>query len=300
MTRTARRLAASGSELQRWAPDTKVAQLGLKYQWMSSPRSPFDLKAAGFRNFSQFDEDGLLLAVFSLIGEGKRIFVEVGSADGINSNCANLAINHGWWGVFVDAEHRLVDQGKRFYSQHPDTKLYPPVFVAAEIGRDSINSVLENAGISGEIDLLSIDIDGNDYWVWDALTQVTPRVVIIETHVEFGMRNIVVPYDSSYRYPGSDPDYHGASPVAMAAMARNRGYRLVGANLYGFNTIWIRDEEGSDVLPPISPENLLVHPRNTERLLVPTSVLAKPFIQGGTGYPGVPAPDQVDSPSGAS
>ena len=72
------------------------------------------------------------------------------------------------------------------------------------------------AGVDEEIDLLSIDIDGNDYWVWKALSATRPKVVIVETHVEFGLRNIVAPYDPEYVYPGKHPQYHGASPVAMA------------------------------------------------------------------------------------
>jgi hypothetical protein len=81
---------------------------------------------------------------------------------------------------------------------------------------------------------MSIDIDGNDYWVWDAISVTSPKVVIIETHIEFGFNNIDV-------YPGRHPDYHGASPVAVKKLARRKGYRLVGANRLGFNTTYVRD-----------------------------------------------------------
>ena len=116
----------------------------------------------------------------------------------------------------------------------------------------------------GGVDLLSIDIDGNDYWIWDAIAAVEPRVVIIETHIEFGINPIVVPYDKDYSYPGKHPDYHGSSPVAMEKLARNKGYRLVGANRYGFNTIYVRNGIGEEILPAVTVESILAHPRNLE------------------------------------
>jgi len=117
----------------------------------------------------------------------------------------------------------------------------------------------------GGVDVMSIDIDGNDYWIWDALTVVEPRVVIIETHIEFGMNSIVVPYDKDYVYPGKHPDYFSASPVAMEKLARKKGYRLVGAKNYGFNTIYVKNGIGEDILPAVSVESILAHPRNKER-----------------------------------
>jgi hypothetical protein len=128
--------------------------------------------------------------------------------------------------------------------------------------------IIEEHGLAGEVDLVSIDLDGNDYWIWDALTVIQPRVVIIETHIEFGLRSIVVPYDKDYFFPGKHPDYHGASPVAMAKLANVKGYRLVGANLYGFNTIYVRRGIGEDLLPEVTVESILAHPRNKERSIL--------------------------------
>ena len=113
--------------------------------------------------------------------------------------------------------------------------------------------------------MISIDLDGNDYWIWDALSIIQPRVVIIETHIEFGLKNIVVPYEKDYSYPGKHPIYHGASPVAMVKLANRKGYRLVGSNLYGFNTIYVKQGIGEDVLPTVTIESILSHPRNNER-----------------------------------
>lgn len=249
------------------SPSVKIAQRSLFAYYQQSIRSgmKFELKDMGFRNYSQFEEDGLLLYIFASIGTTNRTFVDIGSGNGINSNCANLAINFGWDGLFIDGNNKNIMNGRLFYQRHPDTHLYPPKFVNSFVQRENINEIIQNAGFSGIIDLVSIDIDGNDYWIWYALSVIEPRVVIIETHVEFGLNNIVVPYDKDYSYPGKHPDYHGASPVAMAKLAEKKGYRLVGANNYGFNTIYVRKGIVEDILPSVSVESILTHPRNKER-----------------------------------
>ena len=251
----------------RWSPETKI---GLKnkfnyYIELAKKKEPVSIKDAGIRVFSQFEEDGLLLAIFGLIGHTNKTFADLGSSNGINSNCANLAINFGWNGIFIDGDLDELNKGIEFYKNHPDTWIHPPRFKHAFIQRENINKLLLEAEISGEIDLLSIDLDGNDFWIWDAIEVISPRVVIIETHVEFGMNNIVVPYNKDYSYPGKHKDYHGASPVAMNKLANKLGYRLVGANNYGFNTIYVKNGAGEDVLPKVTIESNMRHPRNKER-----------------------------------
>lgn len=222
------------------------------------------LKHTGFKVFSQHEEDGLLLFIFAVIGESGKRFLEIGSNDGVNSNCANLALNFGWHGVFIDADRAAVERGQRFYSRYPDPWSYRPRFVCSKVTRENVNALVRDAGLQGEIDLLSIDLDGYDYWIWDALEVVRPRVVIIETHVEFGLNNIVVPYDPAYVFPGKHPVYHGASPVAMTKLARRKGYRLVGANDYGHNLIFVLDPLGSDLIPEVPVESCLQHPSARE------------------------------------
>src|SRR5262249_43279094 len=215
------------------------------------------LRDTGFRVFSQFEEDGKLLFVFAALGISQGTFVDIGAADGINSNCANLTLNFGWRGTFIDGNGDNTQRGEAFYKKHPDTWAYPPKFVRALVTRENINDVLKSADVPPDADLMSIDIDGNDYWVWDAIDCVTPKVVIIETHIEFGLRSIVVPYDKTYVYPGKHPDYHGASPVAMKKLAEKKGYRLVGSNDYGFNTLYIRRGLAEEILPEVSVETIL-------------------------------------------
>jgi len=256
------------SLLAKNSPQVKINQRILynNYRQAVMQGQQLPLSETGYRVYSQFEEDGILLYIFAALGIEHKTFIDIGSGNGINSNCANFAVNFGWNGLFIDGNPSNIAKGREYYTKNPDTTLYPPAFLQAFVQRENINELIRDAGFAeGGIDLLSIDIDGNDYWIWDALTVVEPRVVMIETHIEFGMNSIVVPYDKDYSYPGKHPDYHGASPVAMEKLARKKGYRLVGANSYGFNTIYVKNGIGEDVLPAVTVESILKHPRNKER-----------------------------------
>jgi hypothetical protein len=265
----------------RTSPATKVAQLQLWHYYRSqieAGRAP-NLCDTGFRCFSQVDEDGLILFLIAALGISQGVFLDIGAADGINSNCANLALNFGWRGTFIDGSEADIARGRAYYERHPDTWLYPPTFIHCMVNRENINQTLIEASVPPEVDLMSIDIDGNDYWIWEAITATSPKVVIIETHVEFGFNNIVVPYDKDHVYPGLHPDYFGASPVAMERLARRKGYRLVGANRLGFNTIYIRDGL-APMLPAVSVESILAHPRNKERAALFEPIKDWKYVQG--------------------
>jgi hypothetical protein len=245
----------------RFNASTQVAQrqLYLQHQIAIQNGTFPQLNQTGFRAFSQFEEDGLLLFIFAAIGMTHKTFVEIGSDDGINSNCANLALNFGWHGLFLDGNQTAIERGRCFYSKYPHQWGSKPVFTCAKVQCENINQLIEQAGLVGEIGLLSVDVDGNDYWLWNALEVVQPQVVVIETHVEFGMRNIVVPYDKDYFFPGKHPVYHGASPEAMVNLARKKGYRLVGANDLGFNFIFVRNGLVENILPEVTVESVLTH-----------------------------------------
>ncbi|MEN8156364.1 MAG: hypothetical protein ABFS10_05385 [Bacteroidota bacterium] len=246
----------------RFIPSVQISQRKLFHYYQDKTKTG-DLPAlsdTGFRVFSQFEEDGKLLFIFSVIGMKSKVFVEIGSDDGVNSNSANLYFNFGFHGLFIDGNPKSIKRGRKFFSRYPHPWFYKPKFICAKVTRENINGLIEDAAIKGEIDLLSIDIDGNDYWVWDALEVIDPRVVIIETHNEFGMNNIVVPYDPDYLFPGKHPIYHGASPVAMTKLANRKGYRLVGANELGFNFIFIKNGIADDQIPEVSVESVLQHP----------------------------------------
>ena len=251
---------------ERFAPAVQLNQRQLFHYYSDGAKMKEvpSISETGFRVFSQFEEDGKLLFIFSVLGMTNKTFIEFGSDDGVNSNSANLYFHHGWTGLFMDGNPKAIERGKRFFSKYPHPHMYPPKFVCSYINRENINRVIFEAGFSGEIGLLSIDIDGNDYWVWQAIEIVKPQVVIIETHNEFGLEDIIVPYDPDYVYPGKHPDYHGASPIAMTKLAERKGYRLVGANELGYNFIFVKNGLADHLIPEVSVESLLQHPSNIE------------------------------------
>jgi hypothetical protein len=246
----------------RFTPSVQIGQrqLYLHYQALSKKDELPAISETGFRVYSQFEEDGKLLFIFSIIGMENKTFVEIGSDDGVNSNSANLYFNFGWHGLFIDGNPKSIQRGKNFFNKYPHPWFYKPKFICAKVTRENINELIEESGYTGEIGLLSIDIDGNDYWIWDAIKVIDPKVVIIETHNEFGLNNIVVPYDPHYSYPGKHPVYHGASPVAMNKLANKKGYRLVGANELGFNFIFVKNGIADIKLPEVTVESVLKHP----------------------------------------
>ncbi len=243
---------------------TNQQELVKQYQKQLRDNNLPDIQKTGFKLFSQFEEDGILLYLFSLIGFTNKTFIEFGSDDGINSNSANLYYNHDFTGLFMDGNKKAIERGRYFFRKHPNSINIQPIFKETMIKVDNINSLIKDAGLEGEIGLLSIDIDGNDYWIWKAIDIVSPQVVIIETHNEFGLNDIIVPYDPDYFYPGKHPTYHGASPVAMNKLAKKRGYRLVAANELGFNFIFLRNDLLQDEIKEVSVESLLQHPSNIE------------------------------------
>ena len=246
---------------ERTSPATKIALRRLFVEYRRLAREGGRLPSVwdtGFRVFSQSDEDGVLLFLLATAEEGTRTLVDLGAGDGVQaSNCANLLLNLGFQGLLVDADAALIGRAQRFYARHPDTKRRPPVAIQAFLTRENVNDVVLGAGFEGEIDLLSVDVDGNDYWLWDALECVNPRLVVVETHPGFGLEDYVMPYQARFDWrEAPDELRHGASPVALAKLAERLGYRIVGANLYGFNVVFARSDVAPAV-PAVTVEELL-------------------------------------------
>ena len=258
---------AAGSS---YSPPDPVSQLTLKLMYSQLVKSGMSLPSlneVGFKAFSQTDEDGILLYIFSVVGVTNKKCVEICAGNGIECNTANLIINHGWAGLLVDGNAKLVRQGKNFYQQNKATYVYPPTFVCAWITRDNVNGVIEENGYKGEVDLLSIDMDGVDYWIWDAVKTITPRVVVVEYQDIIGPdKSLTVPYAddfNAYKYPTTlgMPNFSGASLLAFTKLANRKGYRLVGCNRYGYNAFFIRKDIGGQLIPEIPVSDCFRHPK---------------------------------------
>ena len=120
------------------------------------------------RVYSQNGEDGILLYLFSRIGATDRRFVEFGIGDGSECNTANLALTFGWRGLLLEAEPSLAERARAFYASRPTLRTSALRVEQARVEPETIDELLQRYGVEGELDLLSIDIDGNDYWVWEA------------------------------------------------------------------------------------------------------------------------------------
>ena len=209
----------------------------------------------GFRRHSQFEEDGILLYIFSLIGEESRKIVEVCCGDGQQSMAANLIVNHGWQGLLFEGDLALVKAAQSFYKRQSDCLFNQPIIKQAWITAESINSLIAEGGYSGEVDFLSLDIDGNDYWVWKAIDKISPRVCVFETHnIIPANLALTIPYDP--KFIKEIPDFHSASLLAMTKLSKEKGYRLIGAHRHGFNAFFMRNDVGIDIFPEVSIESV--------------------------------------------
>ena len=244
-------------ELLKHQTNSKPAQLVLKQQYQTLVRGGTvpSFREVGFRQYSEFEEDGILLYLFSLITPESRTCLEICAGDGIECNTANLIINHGWWGHLFDGNSANVKKGTAFYSSHRDTFLHPPNFKCAWITAENINQLILDCGLQGKIDLLSLDMDGNDYWIWQAIEIVDPSVFICEVHNAIPADlALTVPYDPNFRISTYEDYFRGASLKAMTNLGRSKGYRLVGTNRFGFNAFFVKNGIVDDLLPETAPE----------------------------------------------
>ncbi len=215
-----------------------------------------------FRVHSQNGEDGILLYIFALIGASNKKCVEICAGDGVQCNTANLIINHGWRGLLVDGDAGLVQSAKEFYFHNRSTSWLPPRIVRAWVTVESIDMLLDSCGFAGDIDLLSLDLDGVDYWIWKAMESARPRVVVAEYNWTWGpTESMTVPYKADFTMPpNAPPSYFGASLSALTKLARTKGLRLVGTQRWGFNAFFVQDGLAEDLLPEISPQDCFDSP----------------------------------------
>lgn len=198
-----------------------------------------ELSTAEFQVFSQWAEDGIIHALTSTVRLPNKIFVEFGVQSYVESNTRFLLMQNNWSGLVIDGDQANVGRIKSddIYWRHNIKAEYE--FVTAE----NINGILTKNGLSGEIGLLSIDIDGNDYWVWQAITAVSPAIVIVEYNSRFGSdRAVTIPYEPQFTRERAHHSliYYGASLAALCHLGNLKGYAFVGSNSAGNNAFFVR------------------------------------------------------------
>ncbi|BBX70974.1 hypothetical protein [Mycolicibacterium psychrotolerans] len=243
--------------------DLRLQQLQLLMQYRSMRDKPATLPGVEdvrFDVFSPDGEDGVLLYIFGLIGFKSRRCVDVGGAGITASNTANLIVHHDFRALVLDGNEHGIARTMKAYRRYRPT--HPPKCVNAWISRENINAVLAEHSVTGEIDMLSIDLDGVDWWILDALNVIEPRVIVVEYQDILGPdRAWTVPYRPDFSvddHPVNDGDgynYCGAGLSAFVKLLRSRGYRLVGCNRTGYNAFFVRSGEGDDLLPEVATES---------------------------------------------
>ena len=215
-------------------------------------RLPADapLADAEFQVFSQFGEDGIIQHLVNKVPVANDVFVEFGVEDYTESNTRFLLVNNNWRGLVLDGS----DAHKRWLESHPTGWRHEIEAVTAFIDRDNINGLIRGAGVEGDIGILSIDLDGNDLWILEAIDVVSPRILILEYNATFGPEAAVtVPYDPSFVRGQKHPSnlYWGASLAALTRSAQDKGLALVGSNSAGNNAFYVRDDVRE--LPALDP-----------------------------------------------
>ena len=205
---------------------------------------PHNVLSQRFHIWSQNEEDGITLALITLVGSGTQRFVDLGAGTN-GGNCGFLADTCGWTGLMVDGSAvRAARLAGRFGRFGVVTK-------EVWITKDNVNPLVRDSGLSGEIDLLSIDLDGNDYWIWQQLDACTPRIVILEFNPAFGPeRAVTVQYDPAFNranFRAIKRRFYGASLAAFARLGREKGYRLVLVEPRGANAYFLRNDVGTAI-----------------------------------------------------
>lgn len=229
---------------QRQQLDDLLILQGRALAQANAARAPLArLQDAEFKVFSQFGEDGILQYLVRETGitRAETSFVEFGVQNYVESNTRFLLQNDHWRGMIIDGSKEYMDfvRNQDLYWRHDITA------VNAWIDRDNINQLIGDHGFSGDLGILSVDIDGNDYWVWERIEVVRPVIVVAEWNSVFGPDHAIsVPYDRAFERGKAHYSnlFWGASIAAFEHLADRKGYALLGSNTVGNNIFFVRKD----------------------------------------------------------
>lgn len=216
-----------------------------------------------FRVHSQFGDDGIIQWLVSRLPSLPKRFVEFGVEDYSESNTRFLMVHRNWSGLVMDGSPANIKRlrARRWFWRYDLTAL--PRFVT----RDNVDALIAEWAGNEPVGLLHIDIDGNDYWLWDAVKCISPSIVIVEYNAVFGdERAITVPYRPDFHRFGAhySGQYAGASLGALAHLARLKGYALIGSNSAGNNAYFVRRDLLDDELMEVPVAGAFVRPNYRE------------------------------------
>jgi hypothetical protein len=185
------------------------------------------------RESSQHGEDGIVAMLLERIGASARFAVEFGCGNGTEANCLALLRRPGWSGLLIEADAQLAAAARERFAATPSVQV-----TTAAVTAENIGELFRNAGVPTSFDVLSIDTDGNDYWLWSALSAYRPSIVVIEYNSAYlPPARWVMPYDPTHVWDGTT--YYGASLAALAELGDRLGYNLIGTDSSGVNAFFV-------------------------------------------------------------
>jgi len=235
---------------------------GKEVSWRVASLPPnTDFRKVGFKVFSQWDEDGIIQYLINKVPIENRTFIEFGVENYEESNTRFLLLNDHWQGLVLDAsaaDVRYIQTDRVYWEFDLQAK-------CTWITRDNINSLLAEARFSDDVGLLSIDIDGNEYWIWEAIQSIRPRIVIAEYNSVFGLIPVSIPYKEDFDRTVAHFStlYYGCSLAALGHLAKKKGYLLVGSNIWGHNAFFVRADVAGE-FKGLEPEEAYVQSKFRE------------------------------------
>ena len=207
----------------------------------------------GFKGNSQFDEDGMIQEIFKRISVTHKTFIEFGAGGAECENNSIYLLKKGWKGLWIEGNKDKCNLLKqKFNGPLSDKRI---TIVNTIINKTNVNTIFKNNGFTGEIDLLSVDVDGNDYWIWKAINIVNPRVVIMEYNAKYAPpMEWIMAYNENHKFDKTD--YMGVSIASLVKLGNKKGYKLVGCTLSGANAFFVRNDLiGDKFCKPFTAEN---------------------------------------------
>lgn len=232
----------------------KVKSLAKKWQIQDIPEKNETNNKLSFYEaslFSQNGEDGIIRYIFSQIGFEGRYFVEFGFG-AHQCNSLRLILHENFKGLMMDGS----EEQCRIFNLACKAKGISDVHAAnAFINRDNLEHLIRSNNVPAEIDFLSIDVDGNDYWFWECLRCINPRVVCIEYNSGIGSKySWTIPYNKEFERFSAHPSgfFAGASIKALESLGEKKGYRLIGCDTTGTNAFFLRNDLGNNQIPTLT------------------------------------------------